>query len=83
MNTLTPATLEASCDHGRVRASLDEAIDARAMLEALERAGISLTQVTNQILEDGITLFRKAFDSVRAAVDAGRRSEVASTAGGA
>ena len=84
VNTITPATLEAFCDHGRLRASLDEDIDdARATLEALERAGISLTQVTDQLLEDGVTLFRKAFDSLLAAVDAGRRSQAASSARGA
>jgi transaldolase/glucose-6-phosphate isomerase len=84
VNTITPATLEAFRDHGRLRASLDEDIDdARATLEALERAGIPLTQVTDQLLEDGVTLFRKAFDSLLAAVDAGRRSQAASIARGA
>jgi transaldolase/glucose-6-phosphate isomerase len=73
VNTITPATLEAFRDHGRPRASLDDNIeDARATLKMLEHVGISLTEVTDQLLEDGITLFRKAFDSLLAAVDAGR-----------
>ena len=84
VNTITPATLDAFRDHGRLRASLDEDIDdARATLETLERAGISLTEVTDQLLEDGVTRFRKAFDSLLAAVDAGRRSQAASIARGA
>jgi transaldolase/glucose-6-phosphate isomerase len=75
VNTMTPATLEAFRDHGRLRASLHDNIDeARASLAALERAGISLDDVTDRLLEDGVTLFCKAFDSLLAAVDHGRRS---------
>ena len=78
VNTITPATLEAFRDHGRLRASLDDRIgDARATLEMLEQVGISLTEVTDQLLEDGIAFFGKAFDSLLAAVDAGRRSQPA------
>jgi transaldolase len=78
------ATLEAFRDHGRLRASLGEDIDdARATLEVPERAGMSLTDVTDQLLADGVTLFREAFDNLLAAVDAGRRSHAASTGRGA
>jgi len=79
VNTITPATLEAFRDHGRLRASLEDDIDdARATTAALERMGISLSDVTDRLLEDGVTLFRKAFDSLLAAVDLGRRSEITS-----
>ena len=74
VNTIAPATLEAFRDHGRLRASLEEDIgDARATLQTLERVGISLTDVTDRLLEDGVTLFRAAFDGLLVAVDAGRR----------
>ena len=77
VNTITPATLEAFRDHGRLRASLEDDIeDARARLDALERVGISLSDVTDRLLEDGVTLFCKAFETLLAAViDRGRRSE--------
>ena len=79
INTITPATIEAFRDHGRLRASLEDNIDeARASLAALERVGISLIDVTDRLLEDGVTLFCKAFDSLLAAVDQGRRSEITS-----
>ena len=79
INTITPATLEAFRDHGRLRASLEDDIeDARGRLAALERVGISLDDVTDRLLEDGVTLFGKAFDSLLAAVDRGRRSEITS-----
>jgi transaldolase / glucose-6-phosphate isomerase len=79
VNTITPTTLEAFRDHGRLRASLEDNIeDARARLAALERVGISLNDVTDRLLEDGVTLFCKAFDSLLAAVEQGRRSEITS-----
>ena len=79
INTITPATLEAFRDHGRPRPSLEGNLDeARATLAALERVGISLEEVTDTLLEDGVTLFCRAFDSLLAAVDQGRRAEIGS-----
>ena len=79
INTITPTTLEAFRDHGRPRASIEDNIDdARARIAALERVGISLNDVTDRLLEDGLTLFCKAFDGLLAAVDQGRRSEITS-----
>jgi transaldolase/glucose-6-phosphate isomerase len=77
VTTLTPATLEAFRDHGRLRASLDDNLDgARASLAALERTGISLDDVADRLLEDGITLLSKAFEGVLAAINHRRRSAV-------
>jgi transaldolase/glucose-6-phosphate isomerase len=77
VNTITPATLEAFRDHGRLRASLEDDIEeARATIAALERAGISLTGVTDRLLEDGVALFCKAFDGLLAAVEQGRLSQI-------
>jgi transaldolase/glucose-6-phosphate isomerase len=74
VNTITPATLEAFRDHGRPRESLEDNIHgARATIAALEGVGISLNDVTDRLLEDGVALFCKAFESVLAAVDEGRR----------
>jgi transaldolase/glucose-6-phosphate isomerase len=79
INTMTPATLAAFRDHGHPRASLEEHIDdARRIIEALERAGISLDQVTDTLLDDGVRLFSEAFDRLLAAVDQGRRGELRS-----
>ncbi len=47
VNTLPPATMDAFRDHGRVRASLEENVDqAKQMMAALGRAGISIDAVT-------------------------------------
>jgi transaldolase/glucose-6-phosphate isomerase len=79
INTITPATIVAFRDHGRLRASLADNIeDARAIIAALDRVGISLNDVTDRLLEDGVRLFRKAFDNLLAAVNEGRRREITS-----
>lgn len=70
INTMTPATIEAFRDHGQLRATLEADIaHARHVIEELDHAGISLQQVTDRLLEDGITLFCKAFDSLLANLD--------------
>jgi transaldolase/glucose-6-phosphate isomerase len=75
VNTMTPATLEAFRDHGYVRATLEEHIsDARGVIEALDRTGISLDEITDRLLEDGVARFREAFDTLLATVETGRQS---------
>jgi transaldolase len=62
VDTIPPATFDAFRDHGRVRASLTENLDdaARTML-ALEKAGISMKEVTDKLVVDGVKLFADAF----------------------
>jgi transaldolase/glucose-6-phosphate isomerase len=77
VNTITPSTLEAFHDHGRLRASLEEHVeDAHGILEALQRAGISLREVTDTLIEEGVTQFNVAFDRLLSAVEKGRRTEL-------
>jgi transaldolase/glucose-6-phosphate isomerase len=79
VNTLTPATLEAFRDHGRLRASLVSGVtEARDVIDALGRSGISLREVTDTLLEDGVTLFCTAFDTLLEVIDRGRRSQLTS-----
>jgi transaldolase/glucose-6-phosphate isomerase len=74
VSTITPATLEAFRDHGELEATLaNNVVDARNVIEALARTGISLRDVTDRLLEDGLTRFIEAFDTLLAAVDKGRR----------
>jgi transaldolase/glucose-6-phosphate isomerase len=76
VNTMTPATLEAFRDHGRLQPGLEDGIeDARATVAALGGVGISLDEVTDRLLEDGVTLFSKAFDRLLAALDERRRGK--------
>jgi len=76
VSTITPATLEAFRNHGRLSASLDSGIlDARSRIATLERVGISLSDVSDRLLGDGISLFRHAFDRLLAIINRGRRSD--------
>jgi len=80
VNTIPPATFDAFRDHGKPRASLEENIEeARATMENLARAEISMKAVTDKLTEDGVKLFEDAFDKLMAAVDR-QRGELAAPA---
>ena len=69
VNTVPPATLDAFRNHGEVRASLlEDLAAARATLDALERNGISLDAVTDQLLDDGVKIFGDAFAKLLSAI---------------
>lgn len=70
VNTIPPATMEAFRDHGIVTpgAIEQDAAGARATLDALERLGISLETITNDLVTDGVKLFTDAFDRLLAAI---------------
>src|SRR5213078_4539937 len=69
VNTMPPATLEAFRDHGKVRNSLEENIeDARRVLAELEKSGISLDAITDDLVKDGVKLFADATDKLYGAV---------------
>jgi transaldolase/glucose-6-phosphate isomerase len=73
VNTMPPATLDAFRDHGRPRASLTENVsEADAIMESLDRLGISMDDVTDRLLDDGIALFAEAFDGLLEALDRSR-----------
>jgi transaldolase len=65
INTMPVETLAAFKDHGRVRPSLEANIDeAKATLAELEAAGISLRQITDALIIDGIKKFQEPFDKM-------------------
>jgi transaldolase/glucose-6-phosphate isomerase len=69
VNTMPPATLEAFRDHGRVRPSLEEDLEgAHDTMAALAQVGISMRQVTEQLLAEGVRLFAEPFDKLMAAL---------------
>jgi transaldolase len=81
VNTLPPATLEAFRDHGVVARTVDhDASGATQDLAALESLGISLAEVTDKLLVEGLASFQKSFDSLLAGLErklAGMREEAA------
>ena len=70
VNTIPPATLDAFRDHGRPSRTLDSDLAAAdKTMSDLEIAGISMRNVTDQLLDEGIKLFDDAFDKLIAAVE--------------
>ena len=60
VNTMPPATFDAFRDHGRPRASLTEDVDeACDTMETLARVGISMKEVTDNLLDDGVQSVRR------------------------
>jgi transaldolase/glucose-6-phosphate isomerase len=70
VNTIPPATFEAFRDHGRPRASLTEDVDAaRDTMDRLRQVGISLDDVTDRLLAEGLRIFEDAFAKLLKAVE--------------
>jgi transaldolase / glucose-6-phosphate isomerase len=70
VNTIPPATFEAFRDHGRPRASLTEDVDAaRDTMDGLAQVGISMDDVTDRLLAEGVRLFADAFAKLLKAVE--------------
>ncbi|MBW4625955.1 MAG: bifunctional transaldolase/phosoglucose isomerase [Brasilonema octagenarum HA4186-MV1] len=70
VNTIPPATLSAFRDHGHPKSSLTESVDdAQSTLSKLEKAGISLQQITDKLLAEGVQLFMDAFDQLLGTVE--------------
>jgi transaldolase/glucose-6-phosphate isomerase len=65
VDTIPPATFDAFRDHGKLRPSLTENVDAAAKTMAdLAKAGISMKEVTEKLLVDGVKLFADAFKTL-------------------
>jgi len=65
VDTIPPATFDAFRDHGRLRQSLTEDVPGAAQVMAnMEKAGISMKEVTHKLLEDGVRLFAEAFKTL-------------------
>ncbi len=70
VNTVPPETLSAFRDHGRPRPSLEEEVtEAMDTLEALDKAGISLDKVTDDLLADGLKKFAEPFTKLLVAIE--------------
>jgi transaldolase/glucose-6-phosphate isomerase len=62
VDTIPPATFDAFRDHGKLRKSLTEDVTGAAKtMENLGKAGISMKEVTDKLLVDGVKLFADAF----------------------
>jgi transaldolase / glucose-6-phosphate isomerase len=70
VDTMPPATVDAFRDHGRLRTSLTEDVPAaQKVMNDLEKAGISIKEVTTKLTTDGVKLFADAFHKLLEAVE--------------
>ena len=73
INTMPTKTLEAFKDHGLVRQTLTEDVDAaRQVLADQERLGLDLQGVTEKLVVDGVKSFSDSFDQLLGAVSSKR-----------
>jgi len=65
VDTIPPATFDAFREHGKLRPSLTEDVPGAAkVMENLAKAGISMKEVTDKLLVDGVKLFADAFKTL-------------------
>jgi len=70
INTMPPATIAAFRDHGEVQQTVTARVGAaEGLLKELERAGISMRDVKDQLLTEGIASFQKSFDDLFAGIN--------------
>jgi transaldolase len=71
VNTMPPATIDAFRDHGAIERTVDKKLGAaEGLLREIEAVGISMKDVTDKLLSDGIASFQKSFDELIAGLEA-------------
>jgi transaldolase / glucose-6-phosphate isomerase len=76
VDTIPPATMDAFRDHGKVSPdAIEQDVDgARGLLADLERGGISLKAITEELTVEGVQQFADAFDKLFATIARRRRA---------
>src|SRR6516225_10166498 len=70
VNTIPPATFEAFRDHGQPHASLMEDLESAAdTMTTLAEVEISMKEITDKLLAEGVQLFTDAFEKLLKAVE--------------
>jgi len=73
VNTIPPATFDAFRDHGQLRASLEQDVtSAQQVMNNLPKAGISMQEATDKLLDDGVKIFAEAFEKLMSAIEKSR-----------
>lgn len=70
IDTMPPATIDAFRDHGTASPTLDRGYDeADAQVAQLESLGISLRDVTEKLLADGLVAFEKSYQELFSVIE--------------
>ncbi|WP_420624032.1 transaldolase [Candidatus Poriferisodalis sp.] len=71
VNTMPDATLDAFCDHGKLRRTIDaDQSAARYVLEAVTSHGVDLDGVADTLEAQGVAAFTKSFDELLVSLEA-------------
>ncbi|MGI8829405.1 MAG: transaldolase [Candidatus Limnocylindria bacterium] len=74
VDTMPIETIEAFIDHGQVERTLDTGVDdARQAIREVEASGISMEQVTDELIAEGVASFAKSFDELIETIESKRR----------
>ena len=81
---MPPATIDAFRDHGDVARTVDKRLGAaEGLLRSSQAVGLSMKDVTDKLLVEGLASFQKSFDSLLGGIEkkmsAASRSEVTAT----
>ena len=70
INTMPPSLIEAFRDHGDVQRTVDKRLGAaEGLLREVEAVGISMKDVTDKLLVDGLASFQKSWDTLTAGIE--------------
>lgn len=73
VNTMPLVTLRAFADHGKAARTVDQGLDAaRAQLAGAEQRGISIRQVTDLLVVDGVKKFSDSYQKLLSALEVKR-----------
>jgi transaldolase len=80
IDTMPPSLIDAFRDHGEVERTVDKRLGAaEGLLREVEGVGISMKDVTDTLLRDGLASFQKSFDTLTAGIAKKMSSLAAST----
>ena len=70
INTLPDATLAAFRDHGRLSSTLEDGLtEARAIMHTVAEIGISMDEVADQLVKEGVKKFVDPFEDLINAIE--------------
>lgn len=70
VDTMPPKVIDAFLDHGVVERTVDKRVAAaEGVLREIEAVGISMKDVTDTLLEEGLASFQKSFDTLTAGIE--------------
>lgn len=80
INTMPPETLDAYREHGQPTFQLENGVpEALTVLEGMDEVGINLDAVTQQLEDEGVAKFAKAFEQLMAALREKRAASIEKT----